>query len=159
MGSRGSVIPFFLKERHKGVLPITDERMTRFNITLEAGVKLVYYALQNMWGGEVFVPKIPSYRIMDVAKAIDPECSIDFVGVRPGEKIHEEMITETDALSTIEFSNYFVILPSFTPSWSISDFTKEFCGKPCLEGFRYNSGTNTEWLTVEELRALIELHV
>ncbi len=155
MGSRGSVIPFFMKERNKGVLPITDERMTRFNITLEAGVELVYFALQNMWGGEIFVPKIPSYRIMDVAKAIAPECDINFVGVRPGEKIHEEMITETDALHTIEFDDYFVILPSFVPLWNINDFVNTFAGKPCPEGFRYNSGTNTEWLTVEELRALI----
>lgn len=159
MGSRGSVIPFFLKERHKGVLPITDERMTRFNITLEEGVKLVYYALQNMWGGEIFVPKIPSYRIMDVAGAIAPECRLDFVGVRPGEKIHEEMITETDALSAIEFDNYFVILPSYTPAWSIKDFTNEFSGRPCPEGFRYNSGTNTEWLTTEDIRTLIHDHV
>ncbi len=159
MGSRGSVIPFFLKERHKGVLPITDERMTRFNITLEAGVNLVYFALQNMWGGEIYVPKIPSYRIMDVAKAIAPECGINFVGVRPGEKIHEEMITETDALNTIEFRDYFVILPSFSPSWSISEFTEKFKGKSCQEGFRYNSGSNSEWLTVEELRSLIYNHV
>ena len=159
MGSRGSVIPFFLKERHKGTLPITDERMTRFNITLEDGVKLVYFALQNMWGGEIFVPKIPSYRITDVAKAIAPECKINIIGVRPGEKIHEEMITETDALNAIEFDDYFVILPSFNPSWSISDFTKKFNGKPCPEGFRYNSGTNTEWLSTEEIRALIHDHV
>lgn len=159
MGSRGSVIPFFLKERAKGALPITDDRMTRFNITLEEGVKLVYFALQNMWGGEIYVPKIPSYRITDVARAIAPECAINIIGVRPGEKIHEEMITETDALNTIEFDNYFVILPSFTPSWSIMDFTREFNGRPCPEGFRYNSGTNTEWLTMEELRALIGEHV
>jgi len=155
MGSRGSVIPFFIKERHKGILPITDERMTRFNITLEEGVKLVYYALQNMWGGEIYVPKIPSYRILDVAKAVAPECKINIIGVRPGEKIHEEMITETDALNTIEFKNFFVILPSFIPYWSITDFLKEFNGRYCPEGFRYNSGTNTEWLSVEELRALI----
>lgn len=159
MGSRGSVIPFFLKERHKGILPITDERMTRFNITLEEGVKLVYFALQNMWGGEIYVPKIPSYRIMDVAKAIAPECKINIIGVRPGEKIHEEMITETDALNTIEFDNYFVILPSYTPFWSISEFTKQFDGKPCQENFRYNSGTNTEWLTVEDIDKLIKQHV
>ena len=112
-----------------------------------------------MWGAEIFVPKIPSYRITDVAKAIAPECKTNIIGVRPGEKIHEEMITETDALNTIEFNNYFVILPSFTPSWSISDFTTKFAGKPCPEGFRYNSGTNSEWLSVEEIRSLIGVHV
>jgi len=159
MGSRGSVIPFFLKERHTGFLPITDERMTRFNITLEEGVKLVFFAIQSMWGGEIFVPKIPSYRIMDVATAIAPECTINITGVRPGEKIHEEMITETDALNAVEFENYFVILPSFNPGWSISDFTKQFGGKHCSEGFRYNSGSNTDWLTVEEIRTLIHEYV
>jgi UDP-N-acetylglucosamine 4,6-dehydratase (inverting) len=159
MGSRGSVIPFFFTERQKGVLPITDERMTRFNITLEDGVKLVNYALLNMWGGEIFVPKIPSYRILDVAKAVAPDCKINLIGIRPGEKIHEEMITETDAPNTIEFDNYFVILPSFTPYWSIADFTAQFDGTFCQEGFRYNSGINTEWLTVEEIRTLIREHV
>ena len=159
MGSRGSVIPFFLKERHTGFLPITDERMTRFNITLEEGVKLVFFAIQSMWGGEIFVPKIPSYRIMDVAKAIAPECTVNITGIRPGEKIHEEMITETDALNAVEFENYFVILPSFIPGWSISDFTKQFNGKHCSEGFRYNSGTNSDWLSVEEIRTLIRDYV
>ena len=159
MGSRGSVIPFFLKERHKGVLPITDERMTRFNILLEEGVNLVYYALHNMWGGEIFVPKIPSYRILDVAKAIAPECKINIIGVRPGEKIHEEMITETDALNTIEFDKYFVILPSFVPYWNIDNFINTFGGKHCPEGFRYNSGTNSAWLAVNELHSLIYNHL
>lgn len=159
MGSRGSVIPFFLKKKSEGVLPITDERMTRFNITLEEGVELVLYALENMWGGEIFVPKIPSYRILDVAQAIAPECKINIIGVRPGEKIHEEMITETDALNTIEFGNYFVILPSHAPSWSISEFIKEFDGKRCKDDFRYNSGTNTEWLNVEDIDRLIKQHI
>lgn len=159
MGSRGSVIPFFLAKRKEGTLPITDARMTRFNITLEQGVEMVLYAIEKMWGGEVFVPKIPSYCIMDVAKAIAPECKIDIIGVRPGEKIHEEMITETDALNTIEFKNYFVILPSYTPSWSINDFTKEFDGKKCPENFRYNSGINTEWLSVEDIGTLINQYL
>jgi UDP-N-acetylglucosamine 4,6-dehydratase/5-epimerase len=159
MGSRGSVIPFFITERQKGVLPITDERMTRFNITLEDGVKLVNYALRNMWGGEIFVPKIPSYRILDVAKAVAPDCKINLIGLRPGEKIHEEMITETDAPNTIEFANYFVILPSFAPYWNIADFSAQFGGTFCPEGFRYNSGTNTHWLSVEDIRTLIKHNV
>ncbi|EKP04859.1 MULTISPECIES: UDP-N-acetylglucosamine 4,6-dehydratase (inverting) [Leptospira] len=159
MGSRGSVIPFFLSKRKDGVLPITDERMTRFNITLKDGVDLVLYALENMWGGEIYVPKIPSYRILDVAAAVAPECKTEIVGIRPGEKIHEEMITETDALSTIEFDKYFVILPSFKPTWSIDEFKKVFNGKYCSQGFRYNSGENTDWLSVDELKKLIQEYI
>lgn len=158
MGSRGSVIPFFLKKRHDGVLPITDERMTRFNISLEDGVSLVLYALENMWGGEIFVPKIPSYNVIDVAEAIAPGCKKDIVGIRPGEKLHEEMITETDALSTIEFDKYFVILPSMQ-LWDIAEFMRVFSGRRCDFGFKYNSGTNTDWLTVKKIRDLIRLHV
>lgn len=159
MGSRGSVIPFFLKKRDEGSIPITDDRMTRFSITLDEGVDLVLYALKNMWGGEIFVPKIPSYRIVDVAEAIAPSMRREVVGVRPGEKIHEEMITETDALSTIEFDKYFVILPSFQPAWSVETFRSTFGGRYCTDGFRYNSGTNTDWLTVEQIRDLIRSHV
>lgn len=158
MGSRGSVIPFFLKKRSEGVLPITDDRMTRFNITLEDGVKLVLYALENMWGGEIFVPKIASYKITDVADAIAPGCERKIVGIRPGEKLHEEMITVTDAISTVEFENYFVILPSI-PLWDTDDFIAAFKGKLCNDGFCYNSGTNTEWLSVEKIRDLIKCHV
>lgn len=158
MGSRGSVIPFFLSKKGDGVLPITDERMTRFNITLEDGVKLVLFALQNMWGGEIFVPKIPSYRILDVADAIAPECQKEVIGIRPGEKIHEEMVTVTDALNTIECDKYFVILPSI-PLWDVEEFKEEFGGRQCSDGFCYNSGANTEWLTVEQLRTLIDIHV
>jgi len=154
MGSRGSVIPFFLEKQNSGVLPITDKRMTRFNITLNEGVNLVLFALQNMWGGEIFVPKIPSYRITDVAEAIAPGCRLDVVGIRPGEKLHEEMITKTDAMNSIEFGRYFVILPS-TPLWDVAHFTEHFSGNPCKEGFSYNSGSNDRWLTVEELRALV----
>lgn len=158
MGSRGSVIPFFMEKRNEGTLPITDDRMTRFNITLEDGVKLVLYALENMWGGEIFVPKIPSYKITDVAKAIAPSCQLRNVGIRPGEKLHEEMITITDALSTIEFEKYFVILPSIQ-LWNIDKFTAAFNGKLCSDGFCYNSGTNREWLSVEQLRKLIRDNV
>ncbi|WP_429884592.1 UDP-N-acetylglucosamine 4,6-dehydratase (inverting) [Geoalkalibacter halelectricus] len=157
MGSRGSVIPFFLKKRREGVLPITDERMTRFNITLEEGVELVLRALDIMWGGEIFVPKIPSYRITDLAKAVDGDCRTEVVGIRPGEKLHEEMITETDAFSTLEFADYFVILPSMR-LWDVEKFCDVFGGKRCPNGFSYNSGTNTEWLGVEQLRALIHVH-
>ncbi len=158
MGSRGSVIPLFLANRKENVLPITDDRMTRFNIVLEEGVKLVLYALQNMWGGEIFVPKIPSYRITDVAEAIAPGAQRKVTGIRPGEKLHEEMITETDALNTIEFSKYFVILPSL-PLWNINEFMQTFDGKFCQPGFRYHSGTNPDWLTVEQIRTLIKSHV
>ena len=159
MGSRGSVIPFFLKERYKGVLTVTDERMTRFNITLEEAVKLVFFALHNMWGGEIFVPKIPSYHIVDMAKAIAPDCRIEVVGIRPGEKIHEEMITETDALNSVECDSYFVIFPSYIPGWEISDFIKTFNARACDTGFRYNSGENTEWLSIEQLRTMIRNNV
>lgn len=159
MGSRGSVIPFFMNQKVKGFLPITHPEMTRFNITLKEGVELVLYAIENMWGGEIFVPKIPSYRIMDVAEAIAPGCEKKIVGVRPGEKLHEEMITETDALSTIEFKKYFVILPSFQPPWSIKEFQNTFQGDFCAPKFRYNSGENTEWLSVEQIRDLIAEHV
>ncbi|TGM20837.1 UDP-N-acetylglucosamine 4,6-dehydratase (inverting) [Leptospira meyeri] len=159
MGSRGSVIPFFQKHKEKGFLPITHPDMTRFNITLDEGVDLVFYAMENMWGGEIFVPKIPSYRILDVAEAIAPGIEKRIVGIRPGEKLHEEMITETDALSTLEFDKYFVILPSFKTSWDVEDFKKKFNGDFCKENFRYNSGENHEWLSVEEIRGLIKSKV
>ena len=159
MGSRGSVIPFFMKQKEKGFLPITHPNMSRFSITLKEGVDLVLYALENMWGSEIFVPKIPSYRILDIAEAIAPGCEQKVVGIRPGEKLHEEMITETDALSTIEFKDYFVILPSFEPHWKIEDFRKHFNGEFCKEGFRYNSGENTDWLDAPQLRKLIDEHV
>ena len=124
MGSRGSVIPFFKNKKETGVLPITDERMTRFNITLQNGVDFVLQCLDKMWGGELFVPKIPSYKILDVAKAVAPDCKYETVGIRPGEKLHEEMITETDALNSVEFEKYFVILPS-TQLWDVDKFRKE----------------------------------
>lgn len=154
MGSRGSVIPFFLERRKTGVLPITDERMTRFNITLQEGVDLVLQALRDMWGGEIFVPKIPSYRITDVAEAVGPECRREVVGIRPGEKLHEEMITETDGINTLEFPNHYVI-QSAMPQWDATDYCKAFGGKPREYGFNYSSGTNSVWLGVDEIRSLI----
>jgi len=161
MGSRGSVIPFFKKKKEIGILPITDERMTRFNITLQDGVDFVLQCLDKMWGGELFVPKIPSYRILDVAEAIAPECKKEIIGIRPGEKLHEEMITETDSLNTVEFEKYFVILPS-TELWDIDKFRKESnssVGKMCEFGFSYNSGTNKDFLTVKDLQKLIQNHI
>jgi UDP-N-acetylglucosamine 4,6-dehydratase/5-epimerase len=161
MGSRGSVIPMFVGRRDTGSLPITDERMTRFNITLQEGVDFVLQCLGRMWGGELFVPRIPSYRIVDVARAVAPEARIEVVGIRPGEKLHEEMITTTDALGTIEFDDYFVILPS-TRLWDIEKFRTESNGKAgrmCQFGFSYNSGTNERFLSVAELRELIAREV
>ena len=158
MGSRGSVIPFFMKKKKTGVIPITDERMTRFNITLKEGVDLVLMALREMWGGEIFVPKIPSYRITDVAEAVAPECRREIVGIRPGEKLHEDMITETDGLSAIEFQKHYIIRPS-TPIWSTEDYCSVFGGNPCRFGFRYSSDSNSDWLSVEQIRSLIAAHV
>lgn len=155
MGSRGSVIPFFRKRRETGSLPITDERMTRFNITLTEGVNMVINALAAMWGGEIFVPKIPSYRILDVAEAIAPGCRREIIGIRPGEKLHEEMITETDGISSLEFPGHYVILPAIL-RWDPAEYARQLGGKKCPEGFKYNSGTNDQWLSVEELRLLIE---
>jgi len=160
MGSRGSVIPFFLKQKDSGILPITDENMTRFNITLDEGVSFVLDCLDKMWGGELFVPKIPSYRIMDLAKAIAPDAKYNFVGIRPGEKLHEEMITKPDSINTVEFDNYFVILPSI-PFWDINEFLIESNsskGTKCDFGFNYSSETNTSFLTVGELIKLIKKH-
>lgn len=157
MGSRGSVIPFFLARKDGGVLPITDERMTRFSITLQQGVDFVMDCLQRMWGGELFVPKIPSYRILDVATAVAPEASVEVVGIRPGEKLHEEMITATDALSTVEFDDYYVILPSFL-LWDVDRFVAESGsakGRMVPDGFAYNSGTNGVFLTPGQIKDLI----
>lgn len=161
MGSRGSVIPFFMQRRSKGVLPITDERMTRFNITLQEGVDFVLACLDRMWGGELFVPRIPSYRILDVARAVAPDCKVQTVGIRPGEKLHEEMITGTDALNTIEFDDYFVILPSMQ-LWDAEKFRSEShtkSGRRCEFGFSYDSGTNKHFLSVDDLRDLIAREV
>ncbi|HJO92930.1 MAG TPA: UDP-N-acetylglucosamine 4,6-dehydratase (inverting) [Victivallales bacterium] len=154
MGSRGSVIPFFINQKKSGILTVTDKKMTRFNITLQEGVDLVLLAFKEMHGGELFVPKISSYNIIDVANAIAPECKVKITGIRPGEKIHEEMITYTDALNTIEMKDYFVILPSGN---IIMDKWIAKGGKMCEYGFNYNSNNNDKFLTVEELRKLIEL--
>ena len=158
IGSRGSVVPFFLKKRSEGVLPITHPEMTRFNISLEEGVELVFHALANHWGGEIFVPKIPSYRITEVAEAIAPNSKQEVVGIRPGEKLHEEMITETDSLNTVELDKYYIILPS-TTTWRTEDLLKAHNGKMVELGFKYNSGTNTDWLNVQQLREQIRQHV
>ncbi len=162
MGSRGSVIPFFLKQKKKGALPITDERMTRFNITLREGVYFVLQCLEKMCGGELFVPKIPSYRILDVAEAIAPDAKHEIIGIRPGEKLHEEMITKNDAVNTLEFDDYYVILPS-TYMWDTEKFRNESnssIGEICEYGFSYDSRTNKHFLSVDELRQLIkdEIH-
>lgn len=157
MGSRGSVIPFFLDKKSEGLLPITDERMTRFNITLQEGVELVLKSLETMQGGEIYVPKIPSYRITDLAEAVGPECKREIVGIRPGEKIHEEMITETDGLGSYEFDNHYVIAPAI--KFSGMGNPEITGGKKCPEGFKYNSGTNDKWLNVEDLRRLIKEQV
>ncbi|MDR0428166.1 MAG: UDP-N-acetylglucosamine 4,6-dehydratase (inverting) [Dysgonamonadaceae bacterium] len=158
MGSRGSVIPFFLEKRKTGVIPITDERMTRFNITLEAGVDMVLFALENHWGGELWVPKIPSYRILDLAEAIASECKIEKVGIRAGEKIHEEMITEADSFTTVDIGKYYAILPQ-VPIWDRNKFMKHFHAKEVRPGFKYNSGENTEWETIDTLREKIRKYV
>lgn len=158
MGSNGSVIPFFMKKKSQGKLPITDPLMTRFNISLQGGVDMVMHAIEHAWGGEIFIPKIPSYKITDVARAVAPDCELDVVGIRPGEKIHEEMITVSDSFYTYDLGKYFTILPS-VPNFKINDFIASFGAKKVVEGFNYDSGTNTEWETVESLRKLIKEHV
>lgn len=154
MGSRGSVIPFFLERRSSGVLPITDPRMTRFNISLQEGVDMVLWSIEHAWGGEVLVPKIPSYRITDVASAVAPECRQEVIGIRPGEKIHEEMITESDSVNTVDMGRYYAILPS-AGQFTFEDFCAETGARPTGPGFAYDSGTNPEFLSVEQLRQLI----
>ena len=158
MGSNGSVIPFFMKKRSEGKLPITDLSMTRFNISLQGGVDMVMHAIEHSWGGEIFIPKIPSYKITDIAKAIAPDCEIEVIGIRPGEKIHEEMITTSDAFNTYDLGKYYTILPS-VPNFDIYEFIKTFNANKVSEGFNYDSGNNTEWETVESLKALIKEHV
>ncbi len=159
MGSRGSVIPFFMDKRKEGLLPITHEEMTRFNISLQAGVDLVMFAIQNHLGGEIFIPKIPSYRILDVAKAIAPSCATKVVGIRPGEKLHEEMITETDSLNTIDLGKFYAILPSVSFAHTTEQYLAHHKAVPVPAGFKYNSGTNDEWETIESLRENIINHV
>ena len=162
MGSRGSVIPFFMDRRKSGVLPITDPRMTRFNISLDEGVDMVLYALENTLGGEIIVPKIPSYRIVDVAEAIGPECEKPVVGIRPGEKLHEEMVTSSDSQNTLENSRYYVIVPMLygqDQADVMQRFADHHQAEPVATDFRYSSGKNDQWLSVDDLRELIREHV
>jgi UDP-N-acetylglucosamine 4,6-dehydratase (inverting) len=158
MGSRGSVVPFFLERRKAKALPITDPRMTRFNISLDEGVDMVLWAIENALGGEIFVPKIPSYRITDLAEAIGPDCDQQIVGVRPGEKIHEEMITASDSVNTVDLGRYYAILPA-----SDNELRAKYLAQPEVKpvdpGFAYSSGTNSEFLTVAQLRELVERYV
>ena len=158
MGSNGSVIPFFLNRRASGILPITEPTMTRFNISLTDGVKMVLHAMEHSWGGELYVPKIPSYRITDVAEAIGPECEHPVIGIRPGEKIHEEMITSSDSFTTYDLGEYYVILPQVT-KWDLDSYIKEFDARKVPSGFSYTSGVNEDFETVEGLRELICEHV
>lgn len=158
MGSRGSVIPFFLARKPSGALPITDPRMTRFNISLQEGVDMVLWSIENAEGGEILVPKIPSYRITDVAEAIAPECRQEIVGIRPGEKIHEEMITASDSFNTVDMGDYYAILPQ-AAAYTIEEYCQRRNGKPVAPGFAYDSGANPDFLTVEQIRELVQHHV
>ena len=155
IGSRGSVIPFFMQKKAEGVLPITDDRMTRFWITLDQGVQFVLDSLTRMEGGEVFVPKIPSMGIMDVAKVVAPECKTEIIGIRPGEKLHEIMITPDDAINTAEFEQHFVIQPSAN-WWDGAAYLKRTGGKPVPQNFHFSSDNNTSWMTIEELTELLK---
>jgi len=152
-GSRGSVVPLFLSLRALGVIPITDPNMTRFSITLQRGVDFVLQGLEDMRGGEIFVPKLPSYRLMDLAKAVAPDARINVVGIRAGEKLHEVMVPCDEARRTLAFASRFVIQPDHS-WWNSEDYLKGIGGKPCVPGFAYCSGTNDEWLSIEDLRAL-----
>jgi UDP-N-acetylglucosamine 4,6-dehydratase len=155
VGSRGSVVPLFLKMRSRGVLPVTDPRMTRFWITFEQGVDFVLKSLQRMRGGEIFVPKIPSMNVLDLARAVGPGCRIETVGIRPGEKLHETMISEDDARCALEYDDYYCVLPD-RQAMAFSRDAAADRGRPCPEGFRYGSDTNTRWLSVEQLRRMIQ---
>ncbi|WP_037991015.1 UDP-N-acetylglucosamine 4,6-dehydratase (inverting) [Synechococcus sp. CC9616] len=158
MGSRGSVIPFFINKAKEGVLPITHQDMTRFNITLQEGVQMVIKTLEENKGGEIYVPKIPSYKVMDVAEAIGPSCKKNIIGIRPGEKIHEEMITEADSESTYDFGNKYVIMPA-DGSVEKKYIESGLELKKVVKGFKYNSGENPDFLTISEIRRLITNNV
>ncbi|MDB4272756.1 UDP-N-acetylglucosamine 4,6-dehydratase (inverting) [Akkermansiaceae bacterium] len=161
MGSRGSVIPFFMNKRDSGTLPITDTSMTRFNISLDEGVDMVFYAAEHAIGGEIFVPKIPSYRITDVATAIAPSAKQEIVGIRPGEKIHEEMITASDSPNTIEADRYYVIVPNLmghSYDDTMERYKNNYSAKSVPANFCYSSGDNTDWLDAEQMRELIVKH-
>jgi len=158
MGSRGSVIPLFLNQKSDNILSITDPEMTRFNISLDEGISLVLFAIDNSLGGEIIVPKIPSIRIVDVAKAIAPRAKLEFIGIRPGEKIHEEMITSADSPNTIDIGDYYIILPTSSER-KRKRFLEFYEGEFVNKGFSYNSGNNDQWLSVGEIRELIRMHV
>jgi UDP-N-acetylglucosamine 4,6-dehydratase len=157
MGSRGSVIPFFMSIREKGVLPITDDRMTRFMISLEQGVELVWHAFEDMVGGEIYVKKIPSMRVTDLARVIDPDCTQEVVGIRPGEKLHEQMIGIEDSFFTYEYPEHFKILPAINDWHESGERIKD--GVKVPEGFSYTSDNNKEWMTDEELSSWIEINM
>jgi len=156
MGSRGSVIPFFMSKVKNGILPITDPNMTRFNISLDDGVEMVLWALEQALGGEIFVPKIPSYRITDVAQAVGPHCKQEIVGTRPGEKLHEEMITSSDSPNTVDLGAYYAILQAGA---KVKDYLERRSAAAVDPYFSYNSGSNPDFLSVEQIRSLIRLHV
>jgi FlaA1/EpsC-like NDP-sugar epimerase len=158
MGSRGSVIPFFLQKAKTKELPITDPAMTRFNITLQEGVSMVLWALQEALGGEIFVPKIPSFRITDLVKSIGPSCRHKVIGIRPGEKVHEEMITTSDSFTTVDLGNYYAILNT-GGGHTVAEYLKKKKGKKVKEGFCYNSGQNERFLKVQEIQELIRKHL
>lgn len=152
MGSRGSVIPLFEEQRPSGVVTVTDDRMTRFWMTLQQGVDFVIQSVLTMQGGEIFVPKIPSMRILDLVKAVAPECQIKITGIRPGEKMHEVLVSEDEAHHTLEFDTFFVIKPAH-PWWHVANWPD---GKAVADGYRFTSDNNTHWLTVDELRAFVK---
>lgn len=154
MGSNGSVIPFFLKKKAEGILPITDINMTRFNISLQGGVDMIIHAIKHAWGGEIFIPKIPSYKILDLAKAVDANCNHEIVGIRPGEKIHEEMIAASDSYNAYDLGKYFTILPSL-PNFDLNKYISNYKAIKVPEGFSYNSENNPEWESISSLRKLI----
>ena len=153
-GSRGSVIPYFLEKKNSGRIPITSPEMTRFSITLQQGVKMVMWALENSLGGEIFVPKIPSYNIMDLAKAIAPDAQYDVVGMRSGEKVHEEMITSSDSFRTLDVGDYYVLLPNVNESRS-DEYINHFKGSFVEPGFTYNSKTNPDFLSINDIKELV----
>jgi len=154
MGSRGSVVPFFREKRKTGTLPITDPRMTRFNISLQEGVDMVLWSLEHAWGGEILVPKIPSYRLTDIATAIAPECQQVVIGIRPGEKIHEEMITASDSFSTVDLGKYYAILP-IGGEYTVDEYCQNRHGSLVEPGFSYSSGNNPDFLSIDQLKLLI----
>jgi len=154
-GSKGSVVPFFIKHKSKGFLPITDTRMTRFSLKMQESIDLVIYALKNGWGGEIIVPIVPSYKITDVAKAIAPDIEHRVVGIRKGEKLHEVMITEYESYNTVKRDKYYIICPT-EDNWNKDDYIKKTGAEPFKEGFEYNSGNNDKWLSIEDIKELIK---